>query len=321
MFSIIIPLYNKSAYIEKCLQSISNQTFPLFEVIIVNDGSTDNSLEIVKSLKVPDTQKLQVINQVNSGVSIARNNGVKAAKYSYIAFLDADDWWEPTYLSEMKYLIEAFPEAAIYGSNYKLLKSGISRLATVGVDPSYTKGLIDYIQIYAKTLCMPLWTCATVIRKEIFKSENGFNPILKLGEDFDLWVRVALKYPVAFLNKPLANYNQDVNLTNRAVGNLHKPENHMLWNLDYLLEAELNNPDLKLLFDKLRVYNLFPYYISKAYHNLTKPELAKIDWSKQPHIVKLKYSMPVWLLRIWTKWMLQGSMVKQKLIRLGVKFT
>lgn len=320
MFSIIIPLYNKSAYIGKCLQSVFNQTFTAFEVIVVNDGSTDASLEIVKNLNVPDTQKLQVINQINSGVSTARNNGVKAAKYDYIAFLDADDWWDPTYLSEMNYLIEAFPEAAIYGSNYNLIKSGISRLATVGVEPSYTKGLIDYIQIYAKTLCMPLWTCTTVIRKETFKSENGFNPILKLGEDFDLWVRVALKYSVAFLNKPLANYNQDVDITNRAVGNLHKPANHMLWNIDYLYEAELNNPDLKLLLDKLRVYNLFPYYISKAYHNLTKPELAKVDWSRQPSNAKLKYSMPVWILRAWAESMSLGSRVKQNLIRSGVKF-
>lgn len=320
MFSIILPVFNKSSHIEKCIRSIISQSFQEFEVIIINDGSTDDSLNKIQNLVFEKPGCVSVISQKNAGVSTARNNGTKLAKYNFIAFLDADDWWEPTYLSEMKYLIETFPEAAIYGSSYNLVKNGESRLATIGIEPSFTAGLLDYCSVYAKTLCMPLWTCATIIRKSIFESENGFNPILKLGEDFDLWIRVVLKYQVAFRNKPLANYNQDVEMSYRAIGKLHRPENHMLWNLEYLQEAELVNPDLKLLLDKLRIYNLFPYYISKAYHNLTKPELAKVDWTRQPAVTKWKYSMPVWLLKVWNEWISLGSMLKQKLIRSGVKF-
>jgi len=320
MFSIIVPLYNKSAHIEKCLESIFNQTFTEYEVIIVNDGSTDDSIERVQKISIANPYHLQIINQQNMGVSTARNNGVKVAKFDLIAFLDADDWWEPSYLEEMNNLVVNFPVAGIFGSGYYLVKNGVSRVATIGVDRSFNMGLINYFQVYSRNLCMPLWTCSTVIRKSIFAAENGFMPLLKLGEDFDLWVRIALKHPVAFLNKPLAYYNQDVELLNRAVGNMHPPEAHMLWNLNYLENEEHSNPYLKLLLDKLRLYNLFPYYISKEYHLQTKSELAKVDWRLQRPIDKLKYSLPVWLLNIWDRYMFLGSRIKQKMIRSAIKF-
>ncbi len=320
MFSIIVALYNKSAHIEKCLQSIFNQTFTEYEIIVVNDGSTDDSYEKVQKISIPHSCQLQIINQQNMGVSSARNNGVKQAKYDLIAFLDADDWWEPTYLAEMKNLIDAFPEAGIFGSGYCLVKNGVSRNADVAVEPAFKMGLINYFEVYSRNLCMPLWTSSVVIRKSIFEAEKGFKPFLKLGEDFDLWVRVALKYPVAFLNKPLANYNQDVMLANRAVGKLHQPANHMLWNLGYLENEEQLNPDLKLLLDKLRLYILFPYYISSRYHLVAKAELAKVDWKLHGPTDKLKYSFPVWILKIWNNFMIVGSGIKQKMIRLVLKF-
>lgn len=319
MFTIIIPLNNKSAHIEKCLHSIFNQTFTEYEVIVVNDGSTDDSLEKVQKISIPHSCQLQIINQQNRGVSSARNNGVKQAEYELIAFLDADDWWEPTYLAEMKNLIDAFPEAGIFGCGYRMVKNGVGRIADVAVEPAFSVGLINYFEVYARNLCMPLWTCSVVIRKSVFEAENGFKPFLKLGEDFDLWVRVALKYPVAFLNKPLANYNQDVALKNRAVGKLHQPENHMLWNLGYLEKEEQLNPDLKLLLDKLRLYNLFPYYISNRYHLDAKAELAKVDWQLHRPADKLKYSLPVWVLKTWSKFMIMGSWLKQKMIRMAIR--
>ena len=320
MFSIIIPLYNKSTHIEKCLQSVIDQAYREFEVIIVNDGSTDDSLEKINRFKVSKFQSLQIINQANAGVSTARNNGVKEAKCDYIAFLDADDWWEPNYLNEMKNLVYDFPEAGIYGSNYYLVKSGIRRIAKIGVEPSFSQGIINYCQVYAKTLTMPLWTCATVIHKRIFESENGFKPILRLGEDFDLWIRVALKYKVAFLNKPLSNYNQDVELENRAIGNLHNPKNHMLWNLEYLADEEKSNPDLKQLLDNLRVYDLFPYFLTKAYHKSAKLELEKVDWSKQPSSAKRKYNTPVIALIALSRLMTIGSKYKQEYLKLRTKY-
>ena len=89
-FSVIIPLYNKEAYIEQTLGSVLAQTYPFFEVIIVDDGSSDASLQIVN--RITDS-RIRVISQVNSGVATARNRGVKEAKENYVAFMDADDFW------------------------------------------------------------------------------------------------------------------------------------------------------------------------------------------------------------------------------------
>lgn len=313
MFSIIIPVYNKSAYIEKCLQSVFDQTFHDFEVIIVNDGSTDDGAVKAEKFKVKDS-RFKVVNQANEGVSVARNNGVKEAKYDFIAFLDADDWWEPDFLSEMKRLIEDFPEAGIYGSGYYLIKNGHKRVAPIGIDSAFKKGIINYFSVYAKTLCMPLTSISAVMRKEIFSSMEGFKPELKLGEDFDLWLRIALKYPVAFLNKPLADYNQDVELNNRAVGKLHDPENHILFNLGFLKEEEKANPDLKHLLDNLRVYSLLPYYLSDDYQPFALDELKKIDWKGQPGHQRLLYHTPVFLLKFRQQFLLTGSQIKQRIL-------
>lgn len=311
MFSVIIPLYNKAAYIERAIQSVVSQTFQEFELIVVDDGSTDNPLppkgdstaERLGRLgfSSPPLGGWGVFQQQNQGVSTARNNGVKLAKYDYIAFLDADDTWEPTYLEEMNDLIAAYPNAGIYGSSYFIVKNGKKRIAPIGVEKDFDRGLINYCQVYSKTLCMPLWTGATIIKKSIFEDEHGFKPGLKLGEDFDLWIRVAAKYPVAFMNKPLASYHQDVDEIFRGVvqSKIYAPETHFIFNLDYLSEYELTNSDLKKLLDLLRVYTLERYRLKQAYTAFTKKEIDKVDFSQQRLRVKLFYFLPIPILLVW----------------------
>ncbi len=300
MFSVIIPLYNKAPYVAKAIESVLNQTFREFEVIVVNDGSQDNSLEEVR--KFTDS-RLSIINQENSGVSTARNNGVKQAKYPYVCFLDADDWWANTFLEEMERLITEFPDSGIYGTSYYIVKNGKNRVAPIGVPHGFERGVIDYCKVYAETLCMPLWTGAVCMPKTVFESENGFKPALKLGEDFDLWVRVALKHKVAFLNKPLAYYNQDVEVANRGVvdDKIYPPTTHFIFNLDYLNLQESDNSTLKELLDKMRVYTLFRYHIQQAYTNEYKQEINKVNFGKQPLSVRVQYTTPIWLLKQYYK--------------------
>jgi glycosyltransferase involved in cell wall biosynthesis len=312
MFSVIIPLFNKGSFIEKCLLSVLNQTLIEFELIIINDGSTDNSLEMVKQFV---DSRIIIVDQKNSGVSVARNNGVTQAKYEHLAFLDADDWWDLNYLMEMKSLIEEFPEAGIYGSKYYIVKNGLNKTANIGVGSDFTKGLLNYCQVYSKTLCMPLWTGATVLRKSIFEAEGGFKPNLKLGEDFDLWIRIVLKYLVAFLNKPLSYYNQDIPMQFRAVGNLFEPEHHFLWNLEFLAKEETKISDLKYLLDKLRVYGLFPYYLKSEYRIAARQELSKVHWSIQPLKERWKYNSPLIIQKIGWAFRTAGSFCKQRIIR------
>jgi glycosyltransferase involved in cell wall biosynthesis len=310
-FSVIIPLYNKAKFVKKAINSVLSQTFVEFELIIVNDGSTDDSAIVVQDII---DYRIRIIEQKNEGVSAARNNGVKIAKYDNIAFLDADDWWDIEFLSNMKDLIDSYPNAGIYGSSYYIVKNNQKREASIGLSSNFKFGIINYLQVYVKNLCMPLTSISVVIPKKIFSKESGFKENLKFGEDFDLWLRIALKHPVAFTNKPLAFYNQDVELANRAVGNLHNPANHVLWNLGYLSVEEKSNKDLKQLLDKLRVYSLYRYLLSKKFHALAKIELQKVNWGVQPMRARLKYKTPVNLLKIYYFLMKTGSIVKQRLI-------
>src|SRR5690554_4366466 len=117
MFSIIIPLYNKENSVFETLNSVFNQSFSEFEVILVNDGSSDNSLKVVQKFMDP---RLKVYSKENGGVSDARNYGISKAENEYIAFLDADDFWESFYLEKMRELIHRYPDCGMYNSAYRM---------------------------------------------------------------------------------------------------------------------------------------------------------------------------------------------------------
>ena len=310
-FSVIIPLYNKGPYLSKALASVIAQTFRDFELIVVDDGSTDDSFKVAQFVLQDAEVKHQLIRQVNAGVSTARNNGVMAASGDYICFLDADDWWGPSFLERMDWLINEYPDAGIYGTNYYVVKNGRQRICVT----TAKTGHINYCRAYAEKLQMPLWTGAVSIPRSVFCETGGFKPHLKLGEDFDLWIRIALTHEVVFLDEPLAYYFQDSDPVWRGTGHLTDPKVHMLWNLDYLSGEEKKNPDYKQLIDNLRTYSLLPYYLSDQYRKYAKPELAKVDWKKQPRKTRSLYRCPVWLLKLRRKFLKTGSKLKQKLIR------
>lgn len=310
-FSVIIPLYNKAPYVAKAIGSVLAQTFTDYELIIVDDGSKDDSVTIAAQA-IEGRENCQLFRQVNAGVAVARNNGVAASQGDYLCFLDADDWWEPILLEEMDRFIKEFPEAGIYGTNYTIVNETKrkTRVANVGVEEGFEKGYINYCKVYAKTLAMPLWTGAVCVPRKVFDEMQGFMKGIKLGEDFLLWIRIALKYKVAFLNKPLSFYNQDVDAANRGVGRLHKPAEHMLWNVDFLAEEEKTNLDYKLLIDNLRTYGLLPYYLSKEYYDAARQELAKVDWSRQRVKTRKQYSKPIAVLRLENRLLKTAARIK-----------
>lgn len=307
-FSVIVPLYNKAPYVEKALRSVLAQTFADYELIVVNDGSKDDSLAVAK--RVLDGSGAIIIDQENAGVSTARNNGVAASHGDYICFLDADDWWEPRFLERMSWFVDEYSEALLFATNYHYVKNGQSV-----VKLNIPTGYFNYCKVYSEFLCQPVWTGAACMPRSIFDEFGGFRPHLKLGEDFDLWIKIALKYKVAFLNEPLANYNQDVDVANRGTHHLQKPEYHMLWNLDYHEGEERTNPDYKQLIDNLRTYSLLPYFISKEYHKPAKEQLNKVDWSHQPERLIRLYKRPIWYLRTRDKFYKIGSRIKQFILK------
>ena len=280
--------------------------------MVVDDGSIDGSGDIVKAIH---DNRIRLVRQDNAGVSAARNRGVAESTAPYICFLDADDWWEPTFLKEMARVIERHPNAGIYGTSYYIVKNGKKRIAPIGVDNGFGEGEINYCRVYAKTLCMPLTSSSVCIPRKVFDEVGGFPVGIKLGEDFMLWLSIALKHKVVFLNKNLSNYNQDVDVTYRGTHHLHPPKNNMLWRLGEYEPLEKTNPDYKQLIDNLRTYSLMNYLLVKQYRDAARKELAKVDWRLQPTDTRRLYQKPIPYLKLRMQFFTLGSKVKQFLIK------
>ena len=327
-FSVIMPLYNKERYVKKAIESVIAQTYRDFELIIIDDGSTDNSLSVVREL-IEIKPKIQIgegdaqnniilISQPNSGVAAARNNGVAKSKGEYVCFLDADDWWEVEMLEEMDRLIQEYPDAGLYATNYVYYKPGKTHVAL-----NFKRGYMNYPEAYLHSDAMPVCTIAACMPRKVFDEIGGFPEGIKLGEDFLLWAKTALHYKVAFCEKALAYYNNDVPASLRATRNLHKPEYHMLFNLKEI-ETTVESgkwkvesrEEWKALLDKLRVNGLMNYWLDDTYHDAAEEELKKVDWSKQPRKAKAQYEKPIRILKATRLFRQIGSFIKQKILKL-----
>lgn len=212
MFSIIIPLYNKVNFVEKTIKSVLNQTYSDFEIIVVNDGSTDGSLQVIESLRQNDDRVILYSKQ-NEGVSIARNYGIKKAKFNYIVLLDADDIWEPDFLETILFLIQKYPEASAFCTGYSIVTNKIQNEIFYG-----EKNETYIINDYCGLVCTGKISCcssAICIKKEDLLSVGLFRKNIKRGEDLDLWVRIACKYKIAYHASTKAIYikNSENNAT------------------------------------------------------------------------------------------------------------
>lgn len=206
MISIVIPLYNKEQQIVETIQSILKQTFQYFEIIIVNDGSTDHSVEEVK--KVTDS-RIRLIHQPNAGVSAARNRGIEEAQGKYIAFLDADDEWKPEYLETQYNLTQRYPECSVFACNYEFRNMQGHVQSTIIRKLPFTGEygiLSNYFEV-ASCSHPPLWTSAVMVKKGAIQSVGGFPVGIKSGEDLLTWARLACKYIIAFARTSHAIYN------------------------------------------------------------------------------------------------------------------
>lgn len=292
----------------------------------MDDGSTDDSAAIVNQWLRDNSCscgcRFRLLSQSNAGVAAARNNAVAQSTADFLCFLDADDWWEPSFLEEMVRFAENVPGAGLWTSNYIYYKPGKTRVGVTNLAyTDQTKGIINYPKSYYQGTGMPVWTGAVMMRRSVFDEMGCFPLGVRLGEDFLLWSRIALRYPVAFLDKPLAYYNNDVPPSLRLTRNLHDPQTHMLFMLEPIeekldgLSAELHH-DWRLLLAKLRAEGMLDYWLETRYHDVAVAELQKIDWSLLPFSAKAPYMQPVWIVRLRKKIMMGGSYCKQCLITL-----
>lgn len=206
MISVVIPLYNKEKQIAVTLQKVFEQTYQDFEVVIVDDGSTDNSVSEVNKFR---DARVRLISQANAGVAIARNRGIENAKGKYIAFLDADDEWNSKYLEEQIHLINRYPQCDIFASNYifKHFNGKYENTIIRGIPFNGECGVLsNYFQV-ASMSHPPLWTSAVVVSKKSILDIGGFPAGIKSGEDILTWARLSCKYKIAFSKKISATYN------------------------------------------------------------------------------------------------------------------
>lgn len=208
--SVIIPLYNKAPHIENTINHVLKQSFSDFELIVVNDGSTDGSEKVVEKI---DDPRLRLYNQDNHGVSYARNKGAQMASCDLVAFLDADDEWHENYLEEMWNLAKMYPDAVAYASNYSIVEYGREYVLEYdGIVDEY--GIIKNYFICSNT---PICSSTTMIKTDVFFKAGGFPVGCKFSEDLDLWCRLAIEGDIAYVNKPLAVYRRDsTNMASRS---------------------------------------------------------------------------------------------------------
>ena len=232
MFSVLIPLYNKERYIGETINSVLNQSYKNFEIIVVNDGSTDNSLVIANSI-VDD--RIKIFSKANEGVSAARNYGINKSSGNYIAFLDADDLWEPDYLERMHEMIVKFPQAGLYCCAYRNITD--LRVVNPVNNESNMFLLDDYFARSVKNGLSINITSATCVSRTLATSMPMFRNGIKRGEDIDVWLRIALNHPVAYCKIPLMNYRSDA--ANSLSSNYTKAEDEFPYEewLSYVSES------------------------------------------------------------------------------------
>lgn len=292
-FSIIIPLYNKEKHIEETLKSVFNQTFTDYEIIIINDGSTDESENIVRSF---NSEKIKLYNQKNQGVSTARNLGIEKANGKLIAFLDADDYWFPNHLETISNLYKDFPDCGMYCSRYKIktAKNHFQFPHHNGLNDSFRGIVEDYF--LSNIPFRITWTSSLAIPKKILDEIGGFSPEVTNGQDLELWTKIGIHHSVAITNTITAIYNFDIPESLAKINvNLMK-----LMNFDQFKNLEEKNHSLKKFLDLYRIEYALRYY---TFGHIDKKDfyLKDVDKNNLRFKIRVLFNLPPFVLRFLLK--------------------
>lgn len=210
--SIVIPLYNKADKIVRALKSALNQSSPADEIIVVNDGSTDQSVDIVNEfIEASGTVLIKVVEQQNAGVSAARNTGINAAKSDYVSLLDADDAYQNGFIKEVRSLISRYPMANTFCTQYRFVESNAEQRKAnwYGQKKLPDHGLMHDFFNMAANGDLPITSSSVCIKKQALEDLGGFPLGQQMGEDQWVWARLAISGCIAYSSKVLSNYYQD----------------------------------------------------------------------------------------------------------------
>lgn len=305
MFSIIIPLYNKEKFIQNTLEKVLEQSFQDFEVIIVDDGSTDGGAEIVNNIQ---DERIKYFWQENQGVSSARNKGISLAKNEYICFLDADDEWKPNFLEKMHSLLIKYPEYKVFSAAIEIDmgKKTIPALYTLSNPVAENIYIEDYFKGSMKYPIISI--SSSVFHRSVFQNVGAFDEDMRSGEDTDLWIRIGKSYDVIFLDEILCRYvfdNQGLSKNVKYKGIKIKYEKFRGW--------ESENQDIKKYLDWNRYSELLSNKILGHNANI---KLLKYQIDFQNLSIKQRFlaSIPNIFLRFLLK-------IEPVFIKLGFKKT
>lgn len=216
LISVIVPIHNAADFIEETIASVSSQSYEHWELVLVNDGSTDDTSKILNRIKL--SQSIRIIHQKeNVGVSISRNVGAKSAKGSYLCFLDADDILHPSCLSVRSKVISKNPKALVHNDIQLIDSKG--RL--LGVCKYGLEGLVlDDLLLWERTVIPG--PSSIIVSREVFENVGGFDAKLSTAADQDFFIRVASMYPVIRIPQVLTNYRIHDKNMHKNIGLMEK---------------------------------------------------------------------------------------------------
>ena len=305
-FSIIVPLYNKESFVRDALNSILKQTYSDYEVIIVNDASTDDSATIAKTFL---SEKIRIIqHDKNKGLAAARNTGIQNATSNFITYLDADDVWKPTFLEHIFTLTQEFSEAQIFATNYEEIWGTTLKTPFNGSEnlaPNF-KGYIDFFTLNLK---QGIYCHGSVcFHKSVFEKIGLYNEEIQFSEDLDFNIRANYHFKLAYSNSPQMIYFMQTSnqITNSSIKNKTIP------NFDEYEVWAKNLPNLKKYLDFERY--VLGKRLKKGYDSRWKKVISPI------HKENLNWKQAL-LLRLPTFILLTIDSIKILLLKFNIKIS
>lgn len=228
--SVVIPVYNCERYVARAVQSALDQEYPAAEVIVVDDGSSDRTVDALEVYR----DRIRLVQQNNAGVAAARNTGLRVAQGDYIAFLDADDWWEPSHLKVQFAAFEKFPGAGMVFSNFSVVDADGQAVMPSGIRWKYRAlqepDSTSWNRLFSKSAsiagqfrgtggpvvhayCGDMLEClfrgnfvntsSVLLKREVVEQIGDFDRTLDTEEDYEYWLRVSAEWPLIYIDAPL----------------------------------------------------------------------------------------------------------------------
>ncbi len=274
--SVVIPAYNAMTYLPETVESVLKQTFTDFEVLIVNDGSSDHVVQWVSQVSDP---RVRLISQANQGLPGARNTGIAHAQGEYVAFLDADDLWEATKLEKQVRCLENKPAVGLVYTWTALVDQWGKPMGRVLA--SHAEGDVWEHIVVDDIVCNG---STAMVRRSCFETVGLFDTNLRSIEDWDMWIRIASRYPFAGVKEPLVRYRQHLN-------SMSKKRKVMIQELRTVIEKSFQSAPLELLYLRNRRYGRMNLY--QAWNSIDEKNYSEaMHFRRQAllHHPQLRYS-------------------------------